>query len=133
MRMALAAEDVAARLFEIRLLSELDAAIGDRPHAVVAIEVHAGNFAAVLNWLPAARDRHTTASFAALVDGSLGEAADSTVATLFEAGAQAVAASPRRLEAVLALGRKHGQLSASSGRGSTVLDEVWASLPWQAT
>jgi hypothetical protein len=120
LRMALAAEDAAARLVELRLLSELDAAIGDRPHAVVAFEVHAGNFAALLNWLPAARTRHATASFAALVDGSQGGVADSTIATLFEAGAQA-------------LGRKHGQLSTSSGRGSTVLDEVWASLPWQTT
>lgn len=133
LRMALAAEDAAARLIEIRMLSELDAAIAGRPHAVATIEVHAGNFAAVLNWLPAARDRHTTASFAALVDSSLSGVSDGTVATLSEAGAQAVAASPRRLEAVLALGRKHGQLSASSGRGSTVLDEVWASLPWQAS
>jgi hypothetical protein len=133
LRMALAAEDAAARLVEIRLLSELDAAIAGRPHAVVAIEVHAGNFAAVLNFLPAARARHTTSSFATLVDSSLAGIADCTVATLFEAGAQAVAASPRRLEGVLALGRKHGQLSASFSRGSTVLDEVWASLPWQAS
>lgn len=133
LRMALAAEDAAARLVEIRMLSELDGAIDGRPHTVAAIEVHAVNFAAVLNWLPAARTRHATASFAALIDGSFAGVADGTIAALFEAGAQAVAASSRRLEAVLALGRKHRQLSASFSRGSTVLDEVWASLPWQGS
>lgn len=133
LRMALVAEEAPARLIELRKLSELDTAIDGRQHAIVAIEVHVGNFAAILNWLHAAKARHTTASFAALADGSLGGAADSTIAALFEAGAQAVATSPRRLEAVLALGRRHGQLSGNFSRGSTLLDEVWASLPWQAT
>lgn len=133
LRIALAESGSTAHICELRSLSELEEELAARPHAVAAIEIQRGNFGPVLGWLPAARKRHASAVFAALLDGAIAGDADLVAAALLEASAQAVATSPRRLEAVLALAKNQARLSGKSRLRTTALEEVWASLPWQAS
>ena len=101
--------DLPHRLRELRHLAELDAELAERPTALAAIEVHRGNFADLLAWLPAspraalptpARSR-SARSFA------LGSRSAKSATRCVEAGAQAIATSPRRLDAIVALAVRH--------------------------
>lgn len=132
LRLALAAAAAPIRLRELRLVSELDAELTARPHSFAVVEAHRGNFAALLGWLAQARDRHAGATFAIVVDRSLSPEIDPVAAALLETGAQAIATSPRRLETVVALGQRHGRISANTAESVSFVDQVRASLPWQA-
>jgi hypothetical protein len=132
LRLELAQDDPAPRLRELRHLSELDAEISARP-AIVAIEVHRGNFAAVLHWLSRTRVRQQLTRCAALLDRSLASDSESVIGPLLEAGAVAIAPSPRRLDDVLALERFQSEIAGISSPHESVLDQLRASLPWQAT
>lgn len=133
LRLALGSENDAARLREQRLLAELGAELSAHPAAIAAIEIHRGNFAQLLAWLPAARERHADACFVALVDQSLSGELEQVTAALLESGAQAIAASPRRLEGVLALRHLHARIAGDIGPRESLQQAAWASLPWQAT
>jgi hypothetical protein len=132
LRMELASGELPHRLRELRHLAVLDAELDERPTALVAIEVRRGNFAELLAWLAAARTRHGRARFAALLDHSLayyqGEVGDALV----EAGIQAIVASPRRLEGVVAFGERHAAAAAKTDQNTSLVSQVWAALPWQA-
>lgn len=131
-RMALASGEMPFRLRELRHLTELDAELAARPTALAAIEVHRGNFAPLLAWLPVARDRHGRARCVALVDRSLADDIDALCDALIEAGAQAIATSPRCLDAVVDLAARHAETAGKIGENTSLVDRVWASLPWQA-
>jgi hypothetical protein len=132
MRMALAAGGVPYRLRELRHLSELDADLVARPTALAAIEIHRDNFAELLAWLPTVRERRRHARCIALLDGSLADDLDEVRDALVEAGAQAVATSPRRLAAVIVFGARHAETAEIVGENAPLVAQVWASLPWQA-
>ena len=132
LRMALSSGETSHQLRELRHLAELDAALTARPTALAAIEVHRGNFAQWLAWLPVARERHVQARCVALVDRSLADDLEEVGDALVEAGAQAIATSPRRLDAVVALGARHAETVARIDVNASLAAQVWASLPWQA-
>jgi hypothetical protein len=132
LRMALASGELPHRLRELRHLAELDAELAARPTALAAIEIHRGNFAQLLAWLPAARERHVHARYVALLDRSLADDLDEVCDALVEAGAQAIATSPRRLDAVVALAARHAQTAGKIDENAPLAAQVWAALPWQA-
>ncbi len=133
LRWALTDGDAAPRLRELRQLAELDTEIAARPGATVAIEVHRGNFAPVLAWLSRPCIHQQGARLAALVDRSLADDSESVVGALLEAGAVAIALSPRRLEEVLAMERYPAQTTGITGSRDPLVDRLWASLPSQAS
>lgn len=133
LRLALATSDSPVRLRELRNMAELDAELAFRPHAFVAVEVHRGNFAQLLAWLAKARELHAHATFAILLDRTLSRDIDHFVAVLLETGAQAIATSPRRLEPLIALGLRHERIAGFHVENASFTDQLWASLPWQAT
>ncbi|MGE3640208.1 MAG: hypothetical protein AB7G28_16765 [Pirellulales bacterium] len=130
--LAAAAGDEPVRLRELRSMTELDAELVARPHAFAAIEIHRGNFGALVAWLSEARERHAGATRAVLVDRSMARDIDPIVAVLLEASAQAVATSPRKLESLVAMSQRGSKISANMPTGDSFVDEVWTSLPWQA-
>jgi hypothetical protein len=132
LRMALESGDAPYRLRELRHLTELDAELAARPTALAAIEVHRGSLAQLLAWLPNARERHVHARCVALLDRSLADDLEVVCDALIEAGAQAIATSPRRLETVVALGARHAETAKNIDENTPLAAQVWASLPWQA-
>jgi hypothetical protein len=132
LRMELASVDLPHRLRELRHLAELDAELDERPGALVAVEVRRGNFAELLAWLPAARRRHCRARYVALVDDSLLDHQSEVGDALVEAGVQAIATSPRRLETIVAIGMRHAATAGKTDENAPLATQVWASLPWQA-
>ena len=132
MRIALAADGTPHRLRETRSLSELEAELVDRPTSLTAIEVHRGNLADVLAWLPNARQRFTRPCFVALLDRTLADDMGSVGDVLIEAGAQSIATSPRRLDEILSLARRHAANPRITDENVPLTARVWATLPWQA-
>ena len=132
LRMALARGEMPHRLRELRHLAELDAELAARPTALAAIEIHRGNFADLLAWLPTACERHDRARCVALLDRSLADNLDAACDALVEAGAPAIATSPRRLDAVIALGTRHAETARTIAENAPLMAQAWASLPWQA-
>ncbi len=132
LRRALESGDTPHRLRELRHLAELDAELAARPRALAAMEVDRGNFAQLLAWLPAARERHVRARYVVLLDRSLADDLEVVCDALVEAGAQATATSPRRLDAVVALGTRHARTNGRIDENASFVDQVRASLPWQA-
>jgi hypothetical protein len=124
------------RLYETRLLGDLSARVAQRPDGFVAIEVHDRNAADVLAWLSGAVGRYHQARFVALVDHSLSAGRRDLEDTLREAGALEIACSPRHLQAIVELYRRHAALSnvaaASLAADRPLEEQVWALLPWQA-
>ena len=131
MRLELAAEGSPIRLRETRSLSELTANLLEDSTGLSAVEVHRGNFADVLAWLTSARRRCDRGRLVALLDRSLASHATAARDALVEAGAEAIANSPRRLSTILAVGARHGQLALETDENVPYLAQVWASLPWQ--
>jgi hypothetical protein len=131
LRMALAGAGEPCRLRETRRLAELDAELAERPIGIAAIEIHGDNFAAVLDWLPKARQRYARTRFVALADRSLADDWEAVTDALTEAGVDALAASPRRLGAVLDVARLQAQLPVILDESEPITARVWASLPWQ--
>jgi hypothetical protein len=132
LRMELALGNLPHRLRELRHLAELDAELVERPTALVAVEVRRGSFVELLAWLSAARARHGKARFAALLDHTLADHQDEVGAALVEAGVQAIATSPRRLEGLVAFGERHTAAAQKTDENASLVSQVWASLPWQA-
>jgi hypothetical protein len=132
LRMELESQQLPFRLREVRFLSALDDELAEYAHAVVAVEADRGNFADLLRWLSAARDRHPSTRIVALLDRSLADDVVAVCDVLVEAGAEAIAASPRRLAGILALGVQHATLAGNRGQSASLEASVWAALPWQA-
>lgn len=131
LRLALVAAGDPCRLRETRRLAELDAELAERPTSIAAIEVHCENLATVLDWLPKARQHFPRTRFVALADQSLAADWDFVADALTEAGIDALAASPRRLDAVLTLARLQAKSPAIVDESEPLTTRVWTSLPWQ--
>lgn len=133
LRMALAGGDRTLRIRELRHIAELNRELAERPEAVVALEVRRDNFAELVAWLASARKRHALARSVALVDRSIDSHAQEALDVLIEAGAEAIATSPRQLESVIALATRHAEITGKTERNASPLAAAWASLPWQST
>jgi hypothetical protein len=131
LRMALAGAGEPCHLRETRRLAELDAELAERPASIVAIEVHRDNLANVLDWLSKARQHFSQRRFVALADQSLAADWDAVADALNEVGVDALAASPRRLDAVLDLARLQAKSPSIVDESVPLTARVWASLPWQ--
>jgi len=149
LRVALAREDCGATssIYEVRTWKELASRLETQPNGVAIAEVQRDQLGSALVWLATARRRFPRARFTAALDISStdteGHASSfrrdeqaEVVDALFEAGVAAVADSPRRLHAILALGRRHAALCAAQSQPSprdnlSVVNAAWASLPWQ--
>jgi hypothetical protein len=132
LRMSLATRDVPYRLREVRHLAELEAELAARPACLAAIEIDRSNFAAALALLPVIRRRFAGVRSVALLDRSLASDFAAVGDAVAEAGAAAMAASPRRLDAILALGERHAATTQTKGENMPLVARVWATLPWQA-
>jgi hypothetical protein len=131
LRMALAGAAEPCRLRETRRLTEIETELAERPACIAAIEVHLDNLANVLDWIPKARQHFARTQFVALADQSLAADWDAVADILTEAGINALAASPRRLDAVLSLARLQAKLPVIVDESEPLTARVWASLPWQ--
>lgn len=125
------------RIYEVRKLREITARLDARPQSLVLVEVDRDRLAAVLEWFADAAPRYPAARFAALCEYDLtGSGADRQAAgeSLVEAGVCEAAFSPRRLHAILSLGRRHAKLAGPPSLNLASLsmaDWAWARLPWQ--
>ena len=130
--------DVNPRLVEVRRLEDAWARLAAQPGGLLWIESSTENLPAVLEGLPAVLERYPSARAMAMCDRLLeNSGVDCQVeAALWEAGFVAWTTSPRRLEDVLQIARRHSvlvaQYQAARRRPQSPTDEVWASLPWQA-
>jgi hypothetical protein len=131
LRLELSHRNLPSRIRETRTLAELDSELAARPNCLAAVEVHRGNFADALAWLSSVRSRYCATLCASLVDRSLVEDLDEVCDVLSEAGVQAIATSPRRLDEVLALGQRHERKLGEIDNDLPLTAQVWASLPWQ--
>jgi hypothetical protein len=132
LRMACGARGMPYRLREIRHLAELEAELVKRPACLAAVEFDRANFAAALALLPAMRKKFPGARSVALLDRSLASDFAAVRDAVVEAGAAAVAASPRRLDAILALGQRHAATVHTKDESLPFAARIWTTLPWQA-
>lgn len=132
LRISFAASGVPFRLREIRHLEELAAELAKRPACLAAIEFDRTNFAAALALLSVIRKKFPDTRTIALLDRSLASEFAEVGNAAVEAGAAAVAASPRRLDAILALGERHAATERTKGERMPLVARIWATLPWQA-
>ncbi len=132
LRMSFASSGVPYRLREVRHLAELESELADRPACLAAIEFDRTNFAAALALLPVIRKKTPGVRLVALFDRSLAESFTEVRDAVVEAGAAAVAASPRRLDAILALGQRHAAAVHGKDESLPLVARIWATLPWQA-
>jgi hypothetical protein len=125
------------RIYEVRHLRDLSAEIASRPDGYFMIEVDSAKLPDILELLAAAIPRHPRAQFAALLSADFAEStADRKLAfeALFESGVDAIAVSPRQIEDVLSVGRRHGELLAANvpqNRQVSLQEWAWELLPWQ--
>jgi hypothetical protein len=131
LRLELSHRNVRFRIRETRCLTELDSELAVRPNSLAAVEVHRGNLADALTWLSSVRARHCGTRCASLVDRSLAVDLVEVCDVLAEAGVQAIATSPRRLDEVVALGQRHALKIAEIDNYLPLAAQAWASLPWQ--
>ncbi len=135
------------RIFEVRQLGELATRLDARPSDMALVEVQRAHVFEVLEWLAEAGRLYRRARLVALVDRGVWESLDTDSAAgrrdrqpmidvLREAGAAEVVTSPRQLQGILELGRRHASLRAAGFDGPSarmsIAEWVWASLPWQA-
>jgi hypothetical protein len=132
LRMALLAAGRPCQLRELRHLAELDAEVETRANALVAIEVGRDNFAEALAWYCRAHQRHSCHCLIALMDRSLAKHLAAVSDALVEAGAHAIATSPRRLTAIMALATQYAAVVEKTAESTALATSVWDSLPWQA-
>jgi hypothetical protein len=122
---------------EVRSLPELSARVAERPGALALVEVHRINIAETLSWLAEAGLTYPGARFVALVDRhqSDGTAQSDMAGALLAAGAVGVADSPRRLQHVLSVGRRHfasqGRMPDGVSENQSLAEWAWGLLPWQ--
>jgi hypothetical protein len=135
------------RVFEVRQLGELATRLDTRPDDMALVEVQRANLFDVLEWLAEVGRLYRRARLIALVDRGVWESLETDPATgrrerqqvvdaLRAAGATEVITSPRQLQGILALGRRHASLRAAGLDGPpaqmSIAEWAWASLPWQA-
>ena len=138
----MAAGTISPRIFEVRTLLELSAALNEHVAAIAFVEVRSDNLGQALELLTNGRWPRTR--FVALFDQSVGgperenrpRAAWQTIAdALWEAGAAEVIASPRQLHSALKLAELHSATCAkravSTPDLAAIAARAWASLPWQ--
>jgi hypothetical protein len=136
LRLAIARETTPVKqpLHEVRSLTELAARLEVRPQSLAIVELHQDQVGNALLWLAAAERRFPQARFAAAL-ANFSEWPD-IGDVLLEAGADEITDSPRRLHAVLELGRRHAAICAAHSRPPhrseiSVVAAAWESLPWQ--
>ena len=134
-----AAGNMSHRIREVRLLHEVASQMLEHSATVVALEVHRGNFAEVLDLLRASDQHFPRARCTALLDRSLTTDATPTTSSaiadaLREAGAAEIADSPRRLHAIVRLAERQAAIVVSNAAPDgnlSIAAHAWASLPWQ--
>ena len=132
LRMSFAVSGRPCRLREIRHLVELEAELAKRRACLVAIEVDRTNFASALAQLTVIRKKLPGVRTIALLDRSLVSEFAAVRDAVVEAGAAAVAASPRGLDAILALSERHVAAERTKDDSLPLVARIWATLPWQA-
>jgi hypothetical protein len=126
------------RLRELRTLDELTSQLAQQP-AVAMVEVRRGNLAAVLTWVAEIRSTHVETCCLALLDNVSFDREDrgEVTSALRSAGAVEICDSPRQLQHVLAIARRHAQLLQRNVTGpaasESFSDWAWSLLPWQST
>ncbi|MCI0492024.1 MAG: hypothetical protein L0Z07_03705 [Planctomycetes bacterium] len=137
--------DFAPLLHEVRSLSELGTRLERRPAGLAIVEVYRDQAGQILDWIGNATQQFPSARFVAALDTSLippsthptqaaGDGWRDVADALFEAGIVEVVDSPRCLQGVLAIGRRHAATCAGRRQGQegmSAVEAVWASLPWQ--
>ena len=131
---------------EVRSQQELAERLEVRPQSLAFLEFHPSNLGKLLPWLADNSRKFPRANFIALLDGTFGVAASphsnrlpdthDIADVLLEAGAAEIADSPRRLQHILALARRHaaivGSLQSQAAREQSIADWAWSQLPWRA-
>jgi len=126
------------RVYEVCSLAELEARLEVRPDALGLISVEVSNLRPTLTWLAAADAHFPQARFIALVDCGdfAAECRQEIVDVLLESGCADVAHSPRHLQHLLPVARRHALAArarqAASADNNTSLASDWPVLPWQA-
>jgi hypothetical protein len=150
LRMALArhpetrgAHTLPKRIYEVRSLVELNAAIREQRPLLVLAEVRLDNLAAILELL--AHARQPNVPIVALIDDSLATSSRTercempsalvAAAALREAGALSVLETPRQISSLFdfverQMARRESVFSSTTGHKS-LTDWAWAALPWQ--
>jgi hypothetical protein len=125
------------RLFEVRRLIELEARLDTQSNEFVMVEIRRANFADMIPWLATASRLYPRARCVVLLDADVAQHADrqQLADALREAGASDVVDSPRKLQSLLALGRRHAEtqplLPNSLPADMSIVAWALASLPWQ--
>jgi hypothetical protein len=132
LRLSFAASGTPFRLRETRHLEELAVELAERPACLAAIEFDHTNFAAALAELTVIRKKFPDVRTIALLDRSLMSEFAAVRDAVVEAGAAAVAASPRGLNSILALSERHAATKRTKDDGMPLVARIWATLPWQA-
>lgn len=139
-------DEANCRIRETRVLDELTTELAGRPASIAAIEIRDGNLDEVLAWIANAQHRFPQARAIALLDRSLTttrqgvrpseeQSARDVCNALYEAGATEVIESPRRLQPLLELVRRHMNIAsrreAELAENLPLTDRLWSTLPWQ--
>lgn len=123
------------RLREVRRLDELMAEFRLRPVSFAAVEVDASNIAQALTWLAGVGRQFPSACWIALLDRCHAPARiHELTAALHEAGAAAMASSPRQLAGILEVARRHAQSAPAQDLrpdDASLTALAWSALPWQ--
>jgi hypothetical protein len=122
-------------LYEVRSLAELSGKIEHHAGSLALVEITATNLDATLTWLASNSRNGTGCRAVAVVDD--GRNLPTVAAALREAGAIAVADSPRRLQSAIRIGLAHAKAAHHSKSAKPQVGqsfEAWARslLPWQA-
>jgi hypothetical protein len=140
-------------LYEVRRLAELTARLEVSPDSFGLLEVGTSNLADVLAWLSQAGCRYPRGRSAALLDASLVHRTSDNNAgfmagpregwcgihdvsdALLEAGAVAVADSPRRLQPILSMVQRHyaevAARTVDTAGNLSITDWAHSLVPWQ--
>ena len=135
------------RLREVRNLADVAVQLEERPDRLVLIEVHHANFSDLLSFLSDINRSLSFSRIVALLDAEIACSRQTTskpaaidrqniADILLEAGAAAVVDSPRQLSGLFDLAERHAATWAAHHRLTAtggIVEQAWASLPWQDT
>jgi hypothetical protein len=124
------------QLREVRSLEELTRTLEERRCALAFIEVRRANIGEALKWMADADLAYPGARCLALLDNEELDCAaqERIMDALRAAGAVEIAHSPRHLQPLLAIARRHAasQLSTPTDVGQPFAEWAWSLLPWQS-
>jgi hypothetical protein len=123
------------RAQQVRTPGELTSRLDEQPFAVVLLELRTTNLAELLEWLAIEVPARSHARFVALIDAADldQEQRQAMAEAALAAGAMDLAFSPRHLQHVLLIGRRHAE-SHAAAPAHTLPGADWdlsCLLPWQ--